>query len=73
MSNASVRLFPSYVAALKSYFTVRKKKNGRQSKPGDAARQAAARADEARRKAEAKEKEFTDKIDRLQVELRSVM
>jgi len=33
MSSASVRLFPSYVAALKSYFAVRKKKSGRQSKP----------------------------------------
>ena len=39
---------------------------------GDAARQAAAKADEARRKAEAKEKEFVDKIERLKTELAKV-
>jgi hypothetical protein len=37
----------------------------------DAARQAVAKADDARVKADAKEKEFQDKIDRLQAGLRA--
>ena len=36
---------------------------------GEVARQAVARADDARRKADAKEKDFTDRIDRLKAAL----
>jgi hypothetical protein len=48
-------------------------KEQRATEATDAAHQAAARAGEARRKAEAKEKEFTDKIDRLKAELSKVL